>query len=51
MYITDNDSIGNFFYEVNMNDHLIRVFEIYPPHVGVEPSDELHTEWTIIKKL
>ena len=51
VYITDNDSIGNFFYEVNMNDHLIRVFEIYPPHVGVEPSDELHTEWTIIKKL
>ena len=51
VYITDNDSIGNFFYEVNMNGHLIRVFEIFPPHVGIEQNDELYTEWTIIKKL
>ena len=50
-YITDNDSIGNFFYEVNMNDYLIRVFEIFPPHVGIETNDELYAEWTISKKL
>jgi len=50
-YITDNDSIGNFFYEVNMNDYLIRVFEIFPPHVGIEANDELYVEWTISKKL
>jgi tetratricopeptide (TPR) repeat protein len=50
-YITDNHSIGSFFYEVNMNDYLIRVFEIFPPHVGVEPSDELYAEWTISRKL
>ena len=50
-YITDNDSIGNFFYEVNMNDYLIRVFEIFPPHVGIETNDELYVEWTISKKL
>ena len=50
-YITDNDSIGNFFYEVNMNDYLIRVFEIFPPHVGIETNDELYVKWTISKKL
>ena len=50
-YITHNDSIGNFFYEVTMNGYPIHVFEVFPPHVGVEPNDELYAEWTISKKL
>ena len=29
----------------------INVFEIFPPHVGIEPNDELYAEWTISKKL
>ena len=50
-YITDNDSIGNFFFEVTKSGYKISVFEIFPPHVGIEPNDELYTEWTISKKL
>ena len=51
VYTTDNDSIGNFFYQVTMNGYSINVFEIFPPHVGIEPNDELHAEWTISRKL
>ena len=50
-YTTDNDSIGNFFFEVTKSGYEISVFEIFPPHVGIEPNDELYTEWTISKKL
>jgi len=50
-YITHNDSIGNFFYEVTMNGYPIHVFEVFPPHVGVEPNDELYAEWTISRKV
>ena len=50
-YITDNDSIGNFFFEVTKSGYKISVFEIFPPHVGVETNDELYAEWTISKKL
>ena len=50
-YITDNDSIGNFFFEVTKSGYKISVFEIFPPHVGIETNDELYTEWTISKKL
>ena len=51
LYITANDSIGNFFYEVTMNGYSINVFEIFPPHLGIEPNDELYAEWTISRKL
>ena len=50
-YITDNDSIGNFFFEVTKSGYKISVFEIFPPHVGIETNDELYVEWTISKKL
>ena len=50
-YTTDNDSIGYFFYEVTMNDYAIKVFEIFPPHVGIEVNDELFAEWTIARKV
>ena len=50
-YITDNDSIGNFFFEVSKSGYKISVFEIFPPHVGIETNDELYVEWTISKKL
>jgi len=50
-YTTSNDSIGNFFFEVTKSGYNINVFEIFPPHVGIEPNDELYTEWTISKKL
>ena len=50
-YITDNDSIGNFFFEVTKSGYKISVFEIFPPHVGIETNDELYAEWTISKKL
>ena len=50
-YITDNDSIGNFFFEVTKSGYKINVFEIFPPHVGIETNDELYVEWTISKKL
>ena len=50
-YTTDNDSIGNFFFEVTKSGYNINVFEIFPPHVGIEPNDELYAEWTISKKL
>ena len=50
-YITDNDSIGNFFFEVSKSGYKISVFEIFPPHVGIEANDELYVEWTISKKL
>ena len=50
-YITDNDSIGNFFFEVTKSGYNISVFEIFPPHVGIEANDELYVEWTISKKL
>lgn len=50
-YITDNDSIGNFFFEVTKSGYKISVFEIFPPHVGIETNDELFVEWTISKKL
>ena len=50
-YTTSNDSIGNFFFEVTKSGYKISVFEIFPPHVGIEPNDELYTEWTISKKL
>ena len=50
-YTTSNDSIGNFFFEVTKSGYEISVFEIFPPHVGIEPNDELYTEWTISKKL
>ena len=51
MYQSDNDYIGNFWYEAVMSGYNISVFEVYPPHVGVEPGDQLHVEWTISKKL
>ena len=50
-YITDNDSIGNFFFEVTKSGYKINVFEIFPPHAGIEANDELYAEWTISKKL
>ena len=50
-YTTDNDSIGNFFFEVTKSGYKISVFEIFPPHVGIETNDELYVEWTISKKL
>ena len=50
-YTTDNDSIGNFFFEVTKSGYKISVFEIFPPHVGIETNDELYAEWTISKKL
>ena len=50
-YTTDNDSIGNFFFEVTKSGYKINVFEIFPPHVGIEANDELYAEWTISKKL
>ena len=50
-YTTSNDSIGNFFFEVTKSGYNINVFEIFPPHVGIEPNDELYAEWTISKKL
>ena len=50
-YTTDNDSIGNFFFEVTKSGYKISVFEIFPPHVGIEANDELYAEWTISKKL
>ena len=50
-YTTSNDSIGNFFFEVTKSGYKISVFEIFPPHVGIETNDELYTEWTISKKL
>ena len=49
-YITDNDSIGNFFFEVTKSGYKINVFEIFPPHAGIEANDELYAEWTISKK-
>ena len=51
LYTTDNDDIGNFFYEVTMNDYQIHVFEVFPPHVSIEPNDQLYVEWTISRKL
>ena len=50
-YTTDNDSIGNFFFEVTKSGYKISVFEIFPPHAGIETNDELYAEWTISKKL
>ena len=50
-YTTDNDSIGNFFFEVTKSGYKISVFEIFPPHVGIETNDELYVKWTISKKL
>jgi len=50
-YITDNDSIGNFFFEVTKSGYKINVFEIFPPHAGIKANDELYAEWTISKKL
>ena len=50
-YTTDNDSIGNFFFEVTKSGYEISVFEIFPPHAGIEANDELYAEWTISKKL
>lgn len=50
-YTTDNDSIGNFFFEVTKSGYKINVFEIFPPHAGIETNDELYAEWTISKKL
>ena len=50
-YKTDNDYIGNFYFEVIMNGHSITVFEAFPPHVGIEPNDQLYAEWTILKKV
>jgi tetratricopeptide (TPR) repeat protein len=50
-YTTDNDSIGNFFFEVTKSGYKINVFEIFPPHAGIEANDELYAEWTISKKL
>ena len=50
-YTTSNDSIGNFFFEVTKSGYKISVFEIFPPHVGIEANDELYAEWTISKKL
>ena len=51
VYQSDNDYIGNFWYEAEMSGYNISVFEVYPPHVGVEPGDQLRVEWTISKKL
>ena len=50
-YTTSNDSIGNFFFEVTKSGYKINVFEIFPPHAGIEANDELYAEWTISKKL
>ena len=51
VYQSDNDYIGNFWYEAEMSGYNISVFEVYPPHVGVEPGDQLQAEWTISKRL
>ena len=51
LYTTDNEDIGNFFYEVTMNGYPIHVFEVFPPHVGIESNDQLYVEWTISRKL
>jgi tetratricopeptide (TPR) repeat protein len=50
-YTTSNDSIGNFFFEVTKSGYKINVFEIFPPHVGIETNDQLYAEWTISRKL
>ena len=50
-YTTDNEYIGNFYFEVIMNGHSITVFEAFPPHIGIEPNDQLYVEWTILKKV
>jgi tetratricopeptide (TPR) repeat protein len=50
-YITDNDSVGNFFFEVARSGYKISVFEIFPPHAGIETNDDLYAEWTISRKL
>ena len=50
-YKTDNYYIGNFYFEVIMNGHSISIFEAFPPHIGVEPNDQLYVEWTILKKV
>ena len=50
-YTTSNDSIGNFFFDVTKSGYKINVFEIFPPHAGIEANDELYAEWTISKKL
>ena len=51
VYQSNNDFVGNYWYSAEMNDYSISVFEVYPPHVGVESGDQLHVEWTISKKL
>ena len=51
IYQSDNDYVGNFWYGAEMSNYNISVFEVYPPHVGVEPGDQLRVEWTISKKL
>ena len=50
-YTTDNEYIGNFYFEVIMNGHSISIFEAFPPHIGTEPNDQLYVEWTILKKV
>jgi len=50
-YTTDNEYIGNFYFEVIMNGHSISIFEAFPPHIGIEPNDQLYVEWTILKKV
>ena len=50
-YIAESESIGIYSYEVTMNGHQIDVFAIFPPRVGIEPSDEIYAEWTIVRKV
>ena len=49
-YTTDTENIGNFYFEVVMYGHHVHVFEVFPPHIGIEPNDVLYVDWTIMKK-
>ena len=49
-YTTDTENIGNFYFDVVMYGHHVHVFEVFPPHIGIEPNDVLYVAWTIMKK-
>lgn len=51
IYQSNNDYIGNFGFKAEMSGYSINVFEVFPPHVGIEPDDQLKVEWTVSKKL
>ncbi len=50
-YYASNNAIGNFFFEVTMNNYSIHIFEVFAPHVSVEVGDELYVEWTVVRKV